>query len=363
MIKKNSLVQIYLIRGLIILFWMSIILAFLYLPHVIRRMAGRRSIDVFTWVNMLDEQSVLEFEGQTGIKVNLSYYDSNEELLTKLRVSKGRGYDMLIATDYGIQDLIKYDLVQPIDRGKLNFWQELEPQILNKSYDPGNQHTIPYFWDIYGLGINLDSFGGELPEASWKLAFEPQISNPRVAMVDDCLESTLIAGQYLFENVKYLSTDQLNAIKKVLIKQKPFLEAYTDLRGDYFLVSGTSAVVVSQRAYIYKAMQEDPRVRFVFPKEGSFVIIDNFLLTKSSQKSDLVYQFINFIYQKEIVQRSVASLQNLSMRRDVLQEMDLDYLGGYAQLMDPERFNRMAFFETNATKAQLSKLWMDVKAN
>lgn len=363
MIRTNLVFRTYFTKGLLVLFWISIILSFLYLPHLIRRMAGRRSIDVFTWVNMLDEQSVLEFEEQTGIKVNLSYYDSNEELLTKLRVSKGRGYDMLIATDYGIQDLIKHDLVQPIDRSKLDFWQELEPQILDKSYDPGNKYTIPYFWDIYGLGINLESFGGILPEASWKLAFEPQILNPRIAMVDDCLESTLIAGQYLFGDARKLSSEQLDGIRTALIKQKPFLEAYTDLRGDYFLVSGTSAVVVSQRAYIYKAMQEDARVRFIFPKEGSFVIIDNFLLTKSSQKSDLVYQFINFIYQKEIVLRAVDSLQNLSMRRDVLQEMDLDYLGGYAQLMDPERFNRMAFFETSATKAQLSKLWMDVKAS
>ncbi len=353
----------YTVRALIILFWSGLILGFLYLPHAVRQISKQQSIDVFTWVNMLDEQSVLEFEAQTGIKVNLSYYDNNEELLMKLRISKGCGYDMLIATDYGIKDLIKFDLVQPIDRSKLNFWSDLEPMILDKSYDLGNKYTIPYFWDIYGIGLNLESFGGVLPAASWKLAFEPPISNPKIAMVDDCLEASLIAAQYLFGDSVNLTSEQLLRVKHLLIKQKPLCEAYTDLRGDYFLVSGTSSVVVSQRAYIYKAMQEDSRVRFVIPQEGSFVIIDNFLLTKSCVKSDLVYQFINFIYQKKIVERSIDSLQNLSMRKDVLQEMNLDYLGGYEKLMDPELFHKMAFFETTATKAQLSSLWMEVKAS
>jgi spermidine/putrescine transport system substrate-binding protein len=353
----------YASRVAIVILWLGLIASFLYSPYISQFFSSSKSINIYTWADMLDADSILEFESQTGIKVNLSYYDNNEELLTKLKISKGRGYDLLVAVDYGIGNLIKLDLLKPVDKSKLNFWHELEPKILNKRYDPGNIYTVPFYWDIYGIGINIENFGGKMPPNSWSVALDPKVAQPNIGMVDDGLESVLIASQYLYGNIDKLNKEQLTEIKQILINQKKFVEAYTDLRGDYLLISGSSPAVVSQRAYIYRAMTEDERIKFIIPDEGSFIIVDNMVLPKASAKSNLAYQFINFMYQKRIVEKFVDEFAFLPMRKDVLGEMDLDYLGGKDKLLNPERFAKYAFFRHIASRAQIGKLWIEVKAS
>ena len=40
-----------------------------------------------------------EFEQKTGIAVRVSYYDTNEELLAKFKVNRGKGYDLIFPSD------------------------------------------------------------------------------------------------------------------------------------------------------------------------------------------------------------------------------------------------------------------------
>lgn len=345
-----------------IVFWLAIILAFLYLPYVYDYFATPKTINVYTWADMFDEESLQEFEKETGIRVNLSYYDNNEELLTKLRITKGRGYDLIVITDYGVPDLSKLKIAKRIDKQKLNFWHELEPKVLGNYYDPENEYTIPIAWDVYGLGVNVETFKG-LPKPSWDLIFDTKNALSGVGMVDDGFESVMIAAQYLYGNVDTLSKEQLEEIKQLLIAQKKLVEAYTDLRGDYLLMSGASPSVVTQSAYIYRAINNDDRIKFLFPKEGSFKIVDNLVIPQASSKDDMIYRFVNFIEQKHVAQRLADEFASLPVRKDVLHEVDLDYLGGVDKLMDPELFDKLDFFRRVASMRDVGKLWIEVKAS
>src|SRR5690606_4500916 len=108
-----------------------------------------------------------EFEKESGIKVNLVYYDSCEELMSKIELSKGRGYDLLLVNDTNVPDLIKMDMLAPLDKSRINFWQELEPNLLGKYYDPNNVYAVPYSWDVCGLGVDLEKFDNQSPCSSW----------------------------------------------------------------------------------------------------------------------------------------------------------------------------------------------------
>ncbi len=74
------------------------------------------SINVFAWGDILDPAVIADFEKETGIKVNLNYYSSNEELIVKLKATRGEGYDLIIPSDYAVKILIKEDLLKPIDQ-------------------------------------------------------------------------------------------------------------------------------------------------------------------------------------------------------------------------------------------------------
>ena len=49
---------------------------------------------------MLDEVMIKKFEEETGIHVNISYFDNNDELLIKMRATQDAGYDLIIPSDH-----------------------------------------------------------------------------------------------------------------------------------------------------------------------------------------------------------------------------------------------------------------------
>lgn len=363
---RLELVLFYLTRMAIVALWVGIVAIFLYSPYVSQLFADRNSINIYTWADIFDESCVSDFEEQTGIKVNLVYYDNSEELMTKLEFSKGRGYDMLLSGDSNMPDLVKMGILAPIDQSKLNFWKDLEPNILNLEYDPSNQYSIPYSWDIYGIGVNLDTAKLNNVSDSWQTILDPKLGFKNVGMMEEGLRSFSIASQYLYGNPDKLDTVQIQQIKDLLIKQKEQVVVYTELLGDYLLMSGTSPAVATQAAYAKRIMgyfKPDQFIKFIIPKEGGFVATESFCLFKDSDKHDLVYRFINFMFQKEIVAKFADKTAFLPSRRDVLSELDLDYLGGKAVVFDPDQFKRFALFKYVVPREVVSRIWIEVKAS
>src|SRR5438132_797334 len=83
---------------------------------------------------------------------------------------------MIIVSNYMVEQLMKAKLIQPIDKSKLNIWDRLDSRLLEHYFDTRNEYSIPYSWGVYGLGIDKDFFGPNLPEPSWGLIFDPKIA-------------------------------------------------------------------------------------------------------------------------------------------------------------------------------------------
>lgn len=337
--------------------------AFLYLPRLSRFCTHQESISIYTWADMFNPKDISEFELQNNIKINLNYYDNCEELATKLEISKGRGYDCLLLSDCNIRDLIKLDLLALIDKNKLNFWQSLEPQILNKAYDPGNLYSIPYSWDIYGLGVNLAKISHLARVDSWGILFDHTTAMPKQGMMEDGLSAIAMAAQYLYGHVAELNTLQLNKIKELLLDQKQRVEAYTSVRSDYLLYSGASPVVVAQSACINRAAKCNSQIKFCIPQEGGFISTESFVILKASNQHELVYKFINFMYRKDVARTYITKTGFLPARQDLLREINLDYLGGHDQLLQANFFAKLAYFNYLVPREDIISLWVEVKAS
>lgn len=352
----------------IIIAWVLLISVFLYAPYVNRLYVTKNYINIYTWADIFDINQLREFENQTGTKINLIYYDNCEELIAKLEITKGRACDLLFLADCSINDLIKMDLLALIDKTRLDFWQELEPVFLNKAYDLNNNYSIPYSWDIYGIGVNLEKFKDQLSDISWRLIFDFDLSFNNVemfnnvGMIEDGLSAVSIASQYLYRDSVALNSSQVAQIKKLLVQQKQQVEAYTALRSDYLLSSGTCRAVVTQAACIYSVMQKNPKIKFLIPQEGGFVSTENFAIFKASNKQDMVYKFINFMFQKKVMHNYVNKTKFLPTRRDVLREINLDYIGSTDLLLSNISLAKIAFFTYMLPREDIMKLWMEVKA-
>lgn len=284
------------IRSTIVFLWIGLIAALLYLPRWYHNSPNSHVINVFAWGDLLDPKLIASFEKETGIKVNLNYYSSNEELLVKLKATEGEGYDLIAPSDYAVNLLAKEGLLQPLDRQSLPFFQEISPYLLNHFFDPGNTYSIPFAWEIFGLGIdNNTSLSNQKP--SWKMLFKDQ--GYKVAMINDPISAVEMAAFYLFGPKKELSESEKHAVKQLLIQQKSWVEAYADARADYFLATKNCSVAVASSSYIWRSIRLFDFIEFVIPGEGTFITIENLCIPKASTKQELTYKLINYLYSQQ----------------------------------------------------------------
>lgn len=350
-------------RILIFIFWITLIFVFLYFPLLKNRFFTKNSITILSWADMIDLNSVSKFERETGIKVNVNYYENNEELFAKLQVTQGQEYDLITITDNGVDYLRCKKLIKKIDKTKLVFWEDIDSHFLSHYYDPYNEYSIPYNWDIYGLGVNTNYFKNYIINPGWGLIFEHNKLNYKISMIDDAFDAVLIAAKYLYGTIDSIDKIKLAQIQELLIKQKDLVEVYTDLRADYFLKLGICPVVVAQSAYIYRAIQENSDFAFLMPKEGSFMIIDSLVIPALSKKDTLVYKFINFLYKEEEIRNFVKKFGYLPVLKDILYSLNLDYIGGLDNIFLNENFGKLSFFRRVIPRNEISKLWVSVKAS
>jgi spermidine/putrescine-binding protein len=51
----------------------------------------------------------------------------------------------------------KEGMIQKIDKTKLTHFNNLDPEMLNKPFDPNNDYSIPYIWGATAIGVNSEA--------------------------------------------------------------------------------------------------------------------------------------------------------------------------------------------------------------
>ena len=118
--------------------------------------ADPKVLNIYNWSDYIADDTIKNFEKETGIKVNYDNYDSNEILLAKL-VAGNTGYDIVVPARTSRRLQIEGGLLQKLDRSKLTNWGNLDPTLLKQlaAVDPGNQYLVDWLWGYVTVGINV----------------------------------------------------------------------------------------------------------------------------------------------------------------------------------------------------------------
>jgi len=304
-VKKFNLKN-FLLRFLLFVFVWGFILLCLYTPKIYNYFfRTTNSINVLMFTDLISQKTIEEFEKKTGMSVFVTYFESNDELLAKLKIDGGRGYDLLLTTDYMIEILRKLNLLKQIDHSKISNVADIDGFFLNRYFDPNNDYSIPYSWSEYGLAYSKDFFGDDIKDLSWSLIFNANdlskaqgLKKYKVVMPSDPRDILHLASLYLLNRVKGLNDADLEKIKTLLIKQKRFVESYSSEKVDYFLYAKIVPIVACESSFLKKMQLNDPKAKkdfgFVVPKEGTLLSIENFAILNSTKNVEAVYKFIDF---------------------------------------------------------------------
>jgi len=145
--------------------------------------AEPKVLNVYNWSDYIAEDTLKNFERETGIKVSYDNYDTNEILHAKL-VAGRSGYDIVVPSAHFAKQQIAAGLFRKLDRSLLPNWGNLDPGLLAQmaKFDPGNQYLVDWLWGFVTVGINeglvRKALGSEpLPADPWDLIFNPRYAH------------------------------------------------------------------------------------------------------------------------------------------------------------------------------------------
>jgi len=305
---KSSLVFFHLLaKAAIVILCAALFAFFLYLPVLFDIWKYDKTLNVYGFAETFTPEAIARFEKATGIKVNMAYAEADEQIYAKFRINEGEGYDVVYLSDFMVQILADQGMLHPLDLSLISNLKSIDSRLLNREFDRGNQFSIPNKWYMYGIVYDKKFFSA-VPKMTLDYLFtDPEslvkkglVPAPyKVCMVDDARDAVLLADIALFGDTK-LDDDRLAQIKKMLVKQKKWVEAYTVHSVGYFLFADIVPIALSSSGYMRKILKASDRFDFVIPENHGMLVIENLSIPKPSKKIELAHQFINFMISDSI---------------------------------------------------------------
>lgn len=272
-------------------------LAILGAPFVLARPQGKaeRELNLYIWSNYIYPETLRKFEARLGARVNVDLFDSVEAMLAKVQAGNA-GYDVVVPTNYAVEILRGQGLLRPLDHSALPHLVNMDPRFLDRDFDPGNVHSIPYLWGTCGIAYRRSRVGRV---DSWAALWDPRYRG-RILMVDDARETLGAALKWKGESLNTTDPEALESAKRLLIEQRPLVRAYDSASYDDKLLAGDVWLAQGWSGQFAKAMARDPDVAYVLPKEGASVAIDTLAIPVDAPHPELAHAFLDFTMEAEV---------------------------------------------------------------
>ena len=267
--------------------------------------ASAETLELLTWEGYAPKVLVDKFQEETGITVKVTY-SNNEEMIAKLRATRGAGFDLAQPSQDRIQSVQqKYGIYQPIDLSKIKTEQIIPPMreaVKANTMVNGKPHAVPHCWGTSGLVVN-SKFAPTAGDYS-------DILNAYYAgRVSYRLKRTTLIGlAFSFgenpfakygDEVAYKAL--MERIGQAMIDGKPFVKNYWT-NGDALLQSMRSGEIYLAMAWDkggWKLHEENPNIDFIAPRSGALGWIDTFALPAKAKNVEGAYKWINFMLTPE----------------------------------------------------------------
>jgi putrescine transport system substrate-binding protein len=273
-------------------------------------------LNIYNWSDYIAEDTVKNFEKETGIKVRYDLFDNNEILNSKLVAGK-TGYDIVVPTAQWARLQIDGKLLRKLDKSKLPNLKNLDPAIQAKlaNIDPGNDYLVDWLWGYTTVGINVNkvkaALGGmPLPDNAWELVFNPKYASKLkscgISFLDSPSEvlppALIYAGKPAFSKT---AADYTEA-GKVLQAIRPYVTLFSSSGYINDLANGGVCVALGWSGDINIARQRaiDAKngnvIEVLVPKTSAALVFDTMAIPADAPHPNNAHLWINYILRPEV---------------------------------------------------------------
>lgn len=282
---------------------------------------GPKEITILTLDNYLPQETIKEFTEDTGIavkQVTASTYEQIQEMVEK----NPSAYDVVIASDYIMDSLVKGNLLQEIDYKKFPNDKYVIPGYKGKYYDPENKFTVPYAsvgiliaYNPYEAGIIIDSYAGLLA---------PSLKDS-IVFADDSEVLVGISNLIVGKDAWHVAEVMDDTIKILHALSDNSYTVPANAYAEDALISGDASVGLLYTSQLGYAMYANPELEIVFPKEGFLASIDSMAIPAKADGKNYAMQFINYAHDPVVNGKLAQNISYSTTNISGKQFMDEEY--------------------------------------
>ena len=248
---------------------------------------------IYNWTEYTPPELITKFEKETGIKVSVDTYDSNETLLAKLQAG-ATGYDLVVPSQNFVPILVSEGLIQKVAVHSLPNYKNLEDRWKKPDWDPQQEYTAPWQWGTTSFSYNSENYSGK--GTSLKEFFEPSEEvRGRLSAFQTPDEVVSLANIYL--GIPFCSEDakQMKKVQDLLVAQKEFVVAYNSETMSDLLTSGEALITNHWSGFSRLGRLTGAPIVYAYPKEGVVGWFDSLVVPTSAKNVENAKKFMNFM--------------------------------------------------------------------
>lgn len=322
------------------------------------------TVSVLTYSKYIAPEMITDFQMKTGYKLLLDEYEAQEDMISKLQTETEKRYDVIIASDVVIQQMIHLGLIAPLDFDKIPNKVNIADQFKNPVYDPGNNFTLPYLWGTTGILYRDTSL--DVNSVSYNMFFKPEQAKGKFSLLNESRSMLSMALQAKGLNANSVKIEDINkAVEWIreIKRDSNFANFEGSVSGKDKVLSGENMAAIVFNGEAMNAIAEDTTLQYAIPTEGSFMWVDAMTLSSHAQNSDGAHAFMNYILDAQNGAKLATSTNFATPNSAALKLIDDKFKQNRVINPTREEIDRMVFLRDPGVAAKLfDDAWAIVKA-
>jgi spermidine/putrescine transport system substrate-binding protein len=256
------------------------------------------TVSIYTWADYYPVEELERFKQETGIDYTIDFFDTNETLVAKLQASGNTGYDVVVPSDYAVEQMIADGMLYAYDALSLPNAGNIEDKDREPYFDPGRKYSAPFMYGTTGFAYDSSLLAeGQKAPTSWKEFFawsgEPYAGH--IGLLADLYETVVPTMRAQGGEDCTDDPELLQGAQDMLLKFKPMVNTISSDAVADRLATGENKMAIIWNGDAHRAWEVNNDIVYVYPSEGSSIWQDNWVIPAGAENIDQAKTFINWM--------------------------------------------------------------------
>ncbi|TPG33534.1 polyamine ABC transporter substrate-binding protein [Mycolicibacterium hodleri] len=284
------------------------------------------NLRISNWPLYMADGFVAAFQKSSGLTVDYKEdFNDNEQWFAKVKEPLSRrqdiGADLAVPTTFMAARLMGLKWLNEINHDRVKNFDNLRPDLLEASVDPGRKYTAPYMSGLVGLAYNKAATGRDITKIDdlWDPAYKGKVS-----LFSDSQDAL---GMLMLSQGNSPEKPTSEAIQKAvdLVKEQKAKGQIRRFTGNDYaddLAAGNVAIAQAYSGDVVQLQADNPDLKFVVPESGGTTFVDTMVIPYTTQNQKAAEEWINYVYDRANYAKLIAFVQYVPVLSDMTDELN-----------------------------------------